>query len=310
MNTAVRPDVAYLPSDLPSGSGPRPVSAVSWSAIATGAAGAAALSLVLLVLGTGLGLASVSPWSNAGVGASAFGLGTILWILAMQIAASGVGGFMAGRLRSRWPDAHADEVYFRDTAHGFLAWALASLAMASLLASVVSSLIGGGVAVGSAAAGAVVSAGGRGLVAAGDAAAANADDLASALFRSTGRAPAAAAAPAGTAAPALSTVPPEVAAMVTRALRSGEWPAADRAEVVAVIARQTGLTPEQADQRLTEVVDRAKAALQVAETRTRVAADTARKATATASLWLFVSLMLGAFVSSVAAIYGGRLRDR
>ncbi|WP_293001791.1 hypothetical protein [Nevskia sp.] len=309
MNTAVRPDVAYLPSDLPSGSGPRPVSAVSWSAIAAGAAGAAALSLVLLVLGTGLGLASVSPWSNAGVGASAFGLGTILWMLAMQIAASGVGGFMAGRLRSRWPDAHADEVYFRDTAHGFLAWALASLAMASLLASVVSSLIGGGVAAGSAAAGAVVSAGGRGLIAAGDAAAANADDLASALFRSTDRAPAAAA-PAGTAAPALSSVPPEVAAMVTRALRSGEWPAADRAEVVAVIARQTGLTPEQADQRLTEVVDRAKAALQVAETRTRAAADTARKATATASLWLFVSLMLGAFVSSVAAIYGGRLRDR
>src|ERR1035437_4281410 len=124
-------------------------SAVSWGAIVAGAAAAAALSLILLMLGIGLGLSSVSPWAHYGVSAATFGVSAILWVTLTQLLASGLGGYLAGRLRTRWVGAHVDEVYFRDTAHGFLAWAVAALASAALLTSVIGSIVSGGVQAGS-----------------------------------------------------------------------------------------------------------------------------------------------------------------
>lgn len=115
-------------------------SAVSWSAIFAGAAGAAALSLILLMLGTGLGLSSVSPWVQDGIDQASFGTVAIAWVTFTQVLASGMGGYLAGRLRTRWVDVQRDEVHFRDTAHGFLAWAVASLATAVLLTQVVGSI--------------------------------------------------------------------------------------------------------------------------------------------------------------------------
>ena len=88
-------------------------SAVSWGAVFAGAAAAAALSLILLLLGTGLGLSSVSPWASEGVDASTFGVSSIIWITFMQLAASAVGGYLAGRLRTKWTGVHNDEVYER-----------------------------------------------------------------------------------------------------------------------------------------------------------------------------------------------------
>ena len=131
--------------------------AVSWGAILAGAAAAAALSLILLILGTGLGLSSVSPWSQDGMGAAAFGVSTILWITFTQLAASGLGGYLAGRLRTKWTDVHTDEAYFRDTAHGFLAWAVATLATAVLLTSVIGAIVTGGVKAGASVVGGVAS---------------------------------------------------------------------------------------------------------------------------------------------------------
>lgn len=123
-------------------------SAVSWGAIAAGAAAAASLSLILLILGVGLGLSSVSPWARNGVSATTFGVSTILWLTLTQLLASAMGGYLAGRLRTKWTEVHADEVYFRDTAHGFLAWAIASLSTAALLTSVIRSILSGGVQAG------------------------------------------------------------------------------------------------------------------------------------------------------------------
>ena len=102
-----------------------PGSAVSWGAILAGAAAAAALSLILLILGTGLGLSAMSPWAQAGATAATLGVSTIVWITLTQLLASGMGGYLAGRLRTKWVAVHTDEVFFRDTAHGFLAWAVA-----------------------------------------------------------------------------------------------------------------------------------------------------------------------------------------
>ncbi len=132
-------------------------SAVSWGAILAGAAAAAALSMILLILGTGLGLSSVSPWALDGVSATTFGVSTIIWLTLTQLIASGMGGYLAGRLRTKWVEVHADEAYFRDTAHGFLTWAVASLATAALLTTVIGSIIGGGVKAGASVVGSVTS---------------------------------------------------------------------------------------------------------------------------------------------------------
>src|SRR5450631_1093930 len=85
-------------------------SAVSWGAIVAGAAAAAALSLILLMLGIGLGLSSVSPWAHHGVSAETFGVSTILWVTLTQLIASGMGGYLAGRLRTKWIGVHTNEV--------------------------------------------------------------------------------------------------------------------------------------------------------------------------------------------------------
>lgn len=132
-------------------------SGVSWAAVFAGATAAAALSLVLVILGFGLGLSSVSPWTGTSATASAIGVGTIVWLAFTQLAASGMGGYLAGRLRSRWMRLHTDEVYFRDTAHGFLAWAVASLVTAAFLGSAITAALGTGIQAGSTVAGAAAS---------------------------------------------------------------------------------------------------------------------------------------------------------
>jgi hypothetical protein len=117
-------------------------SEVSWSAVIAGAFVTAALSLILLALGTGLGLSSVSPYSRSGISASAVGKSAIIWLIVMEILSSAMGGYLAGRLRTKWTSIHNDEVYFRDTAHGFLAWATAFVITVAFLATAATTMIG------------------------------------------------------------------------------------------------------------------------------------------------------------------------
>src|ERR1700694_5694611 len=117
-------------------------SGVSWAAIIAGGVTAAAVSLILLILGAGLGLTTVSPWSNAGASATAIGVGAIIWLVVTQWIAAGLGGYVTGRLRTKWVDVHTHEVFFRDTAHGFLAWAVASIFGIMVVASAGSSALG------------------------------------------------------------------------------------------------------------------------------------------------------------------------
>src|SRR4249920_3682647 len=122
--------------------------AVSWGAVIAGAVGAAALSLVLFLLGTGLGLAVVSPWASERISGTAASVSAIVWVTVVQLLASVLGGYLAGRLRTRWVTVHTNEVFFRDTAHGFLAWAVATLLMATLLSSAIGSALSTGLKAG------------------------------------------------------------------------------------------------------------------------------------------------------------------
>ena len=294
-------------------------SAVSWGAIAAGAAAAAALSLILLILGTGLGLSSVSPWAQDGVSATTLGVGTILWLTLTQLLASGMGGYIAGRLRTRWVALHSDEVYFRDTAHGFLAWAVASLATAALLTSVIGSIVGTGVQAGASVVGGVASTATTATTAttavtAGAAAAGSQADKPGAdggpldyfvdsLFRKP------VASEVTPAALPVSTAPAEVARIFLNSVRSGALPAADVTHVGQLVAQRTGLSQPDAEKRVVDTYTGLQTKLRDAEAAAKDAADKARKASAYAALWLFISLLIGAFVASLAATFGGRHRD-
>jgi hypothetical protein len=300
-----------------------PGSAVSWGAILAGAAAAAALSLILLVLGMGLGLSSVSPWSQSGISAKALGFSTIVWITVTQLLASGMGGYLAGRLRTKWAGVHTDEVYFRDTAHGFLAWAIASLVTAAMLTSAIGSVVGSGVQAGATVAGAAATTAataGAGAVAATskgnpmDADGGPSAYFIDSLFRRDMAAPAAASAPApgtpgeaGYSAPAPSTA--EVTRIFTRSLGTGTLPPEDARYVGQLVAQRTGLSQADAEKRVTDTFGRMQAQAKEAENAAKEAAEKARKTSAYGALWLFISLLAGAFVASLSATYGGRQRD-
>ncbi|HDS1832692.1 TPA: hypothetical protein QEM92_003361 [Stenotrophomonas maltophilia] len=307
-------------------------SAVSWGAIFAGATAAAALSLILLILGVGLGLSSVSPWSFEGASKETFGWSSIIWLTFTALAASGLGGYLAGRLRTKWTQIHGDETYFRDTAHGFVSWAVATLLTAGLLTSAIGGVLGAGAKVAGAAAGAAASTASVAAAGAGStAAAAPEGDLnywVDSLFRSTTSAgPTAPAAPPPGAPMDPNAAPPprpmpgngpmgdrrevraEVNRIIVNSLQGDGLDPDDTQYLAQLIARETGMSPAEAQARVTDVQTRMRAALEKARKTAKQAADDARKATAYAALWLFITLLIGAFFASLSATWGGRRRD-
>jgi hypothetical protein len=101
--------------------------AVSWAAIWAGAIVAVAVTMVLTLAGAGLGyslsLSGVATRGSLSAFTPEIGAGAMV----VQVLAGAVGGYLAGRLRVLWHGVHDDEAHFRDTAHGLIAWALATL---------------------------------------------------------------------------------------------------------------------------------------------------------------------------------------
>lgn len=251
-----------------------PSSGVSWAAIAGGGFVTAALLLSLSALGAGMSLSSISPWANSGVSGSSAGLGAMLWLAFAEIVACGIGGYVAGRLRTKWVDVHSDEVYFRDTAHGFLVWAVALVIMAGFLTSAGTAVAGGG---------------NRGANSSrSEGPVSDADRYyVDSLFRS----PKAASTPD-------DAQRAEVGMIFAHALRERELTAEDKSYVAEMVVAKTGVAPSDADKRVTNAFENAQQA-----------ADTARKAVAHSLYWMFLALLLGAFAASLAATFGGRQRD-
>lgn len=287
-------------------------SAVSWAAVFAGAVGAAALSLVLFLLGTGLGLAAVSPWAGEGISGSAAGASTILWITLVQLLAALLGGYLAGRLRTRWVTVHTDEVFFRDTAHGFLAWAVATLLMATLLSSAAGTALSSGLKAGGQVAKSAAAMAGAGVAgaAAGSGDANPLGYYVDSLFRvDRQQAAPANTSPPNVAQPASPDRIPEATRIFVNAFRSGSLADQDRQYLAQLVAEKTGLAQAEAEQRVTDTFAGFKQSLDDAAAKAKQAADDARKASALLALWLVVSLFVGAFVASFAATLGGRLRD-
>lgn len=278
-------------------------SMVSWGAIIAGGIAAAAVSLVLLAFGVGVGFSVVSPWADQGVSATTLHIGAGIYLIVVAMLASTVGGYLAGRLRNRWAGIHHDEVYFRDTAHGFLAWAFATVLTAGVLGAATTHILAGASA---------------GLAPAAATAANNqgsptspTDIYVDQLLRVDSDNPAA----ANTGTPAVAVAPgtaasqnqtgnyygsrEEIGRLLASGMRKGsDVSPADRTYIAKIVARRTGLSQAEAEKRVNDTIVQAKKA-----------ADDARKVAAKLSLWLAASMLAGALAASLAATEGGLLRD-
>jgi hypothetical protein len=295
-------------------------SAVSWQAIFAGATASAAITLVLVAFGAGVGFSVVSPWSDQGISATTFSISAGIYLIVIAMLSSTIGGYLAGRLRTQWQSVHEHERYFRDSAHGVVTWALATVVTAAVLGGATTAIIG---------------ATGAGLAAGTPAAARSAmtDGYVDSLLRPAPNR-AGASVPAGqsqtqanqqateTATSPLSTgqttpnlqggtitAPAQQNAAVNRGEigrilatglgRTGSVSDVDKSYLASVIAARTGLTQQEAEQRVNQTITQAKAA-----------ADAARKSARNFSFWLAFAMLAGALSAALAAIEGGNLRNR
>jgi hypothetical protein len=250
-------------------------SAVSWGAIFAGGFSAAGISLVLLAFGAGLGLSTISPWSGVGV-TTKFKVSVGIYFIVMAIMASAVGGYLTGRLRTRWVAVHTREVFFRDTAHGLIAWAFATVLSLTVLAAPASALLGGAT---------------EALAGANANSTSITDGFVNHLIRP--------AASGNASTGELLAWRGEVEHLYSAALKNGEdLSDADRAYLAQIVSTHTGLSAADAAERVSATFSDARAA-----------ADQVRKAAAQMSLWVAASLLAGALAASLAAIEGGGLRD-
>lgn len=253
-----------------------PAPTVSWAAIAAGTVCAIAATLILMALGAGMGFAAISPWAPA-EHAATFAVGAGVWIIVTQWLASGLGGYITGRLRERWHGTHTHEVFFRDTAHGLVTWATATAIVAAL----------------------TVWAGANGVDTAAKAAAADLTQAhlaydAEAIFRS----------PGGDNT-SLAEARKEAEVILATAATDGQLSDPDRQYLVAAAATRAGIDPAEAAAR----VDAAVAREQRAAAEAKQAADNARKAASALGFFTALSLLIGAFIACIAAALGGRERD-
>jgi len=265
-------------------------SAVSWAAILAGSVGAVSATIILLTLGSGLGFASISPWTHSGASATTVGALAAVWFIVVQWLSAGLGGYLTGRLRTKWVGTHTHEVFFRDTTHGFVTWAVATLILTIVLAGAALATTGAGVRAaamvgGGAAQGATGSPHGRATVGAYDV------DM---LFRS-----------AHSDANPTNDGHAEAMRILEKGLSAGDVSAADRSYLAEQVAGRTGISQDNAQKRVDDVIAQVKAA----DLKAREAADAARKAAAKASILTALAMLIGAFIACAAAALGGHERD-
>ncbi|HTH97631.1 MAG TPA: hypothetical protein VL574_09455 [Stellaceae bacterium] len=272
-------------------------SAVSWGAIFAGAFTIVAASLILLAIGTALGFSTMSPWSGHGASAATLTAMTAVWLIIVQWLSSALGGYISGRLRTKWTGVHTDEVFFRDTAHGMLAWAVSAVIGTIILSGAVTSAIGLG-----AQAGATVASGAAQGASAGLAANAQRSYQVDTLFRPN-------QSPNGGGGAQPQSNPRDQNAEAGRILAvsaaQGNISNADKAYLAQMIASRTGISTDDAQKRIDAVVAQEKATADKA----RQVADATRKAAAATALYVGLSMLVGAFIAAVSGAIGGRLRD-
>jgi len=252
-------------------------SGIAWGAVLGGSVVAAAFYITLLSLGAGFGLSVLLPWSS-GVSLTKLETGVIVWLVFAEVMASALGGYLTGRLRVKWVLIHTDEVHFRDTANGFLSWAVALVLSVSFLLSTTASMWGAD----------------RGQIRSLTESASSEDVVkphlyyVDKLFRSdrleTDRNDAIARA--------------EAERILAKGVHETQFPVSDQDYLSRLTAAKTGITQAEATRRVSDVI-----------AEVRQAEETTQKAAGRLLVWTFLALMMGAFSASFAATLGGRHRD-
>ncbi len=282
-------------------------SAISWKAIFAGTTASLAVTMILVAFGMGVGFSIISPWSDQGVSATTFTVSAAIYLFCVSMLSSTVGGYLAGRLRSRWATVNEHERYFRDSAHGFVVWALAAVVGATVMSGAVTHIIAG------------ASSGLAATAVQGSPSEVYVDQL----LRTTPAQGNANAAPATaqqttsptagnqTAAPLqggqISMAPRqnvgdrgEITRIIAPSMvKGGAVSDADKKYLASIVAARSGVSQGDAEARVDYVINQAKQA-----------ADKARKSAALFGLWLAAAMLAGALSAALAAIEGGNLRNR
>jgi len=294
------------------------LSGVSWSAIIAGAFTAIAVSIIIVSLGTGIGFVLVSPYSYSSPSASTMTVIGALWLVFAQAVGFATGGYVAGRLRRPPAPMHDNEVKFRDGAHGLVVWAIGVVVSSLILATAVEKI---GAAAGTAAAGATVIGAGAAsqspsmayftdtLLRPNPQSAANgstpngaASNGGAATGEAAGNSNAASSNGAASNAGNAAGQRGQINRILITSMGANGMSNDDRAYLGQLVSAQTGLSQEDAQRRVDDVVNRAKA-------DATQAAEAARKAAAYVSFWTFMSLLFGAVCATLGGVLGGDLRD-
>ena len=270
--------------------------AIAWSAIFGGTVAALAASLVLFSLGSGFGLAWAGSSTSAGTSATALTIVAVVWLIVSQWIASGLGGYLTGRLRTKWVTAHTHEVFFRDTAHGFLTWAAGTVIGLVVLALVSFSLVGAAARSTTTIGSALAPYGDAALAAAPNSAGDGQDYEVERLFRNS---------QPGSGETISAPIRSEAMRIVARGLSHGNLAPADRSYLSGLVAARSGLSVPDAEKRVDDVI----AKLMDAKAKAAETANAARAAAAKFNIFSAVSMLMGAFIACVAAALGGRQRD-
>jgi hypothetical protein len=275
---------------------------VEWGSVLAGAVLAAAISFVLLTFGAAIGLSATSPWPNSGVSAKVIASVAVFWAMAQQIGAFMAGGYVAGRMRSRWHEV-GHEAEFRDGLHGGLVWAVGVVIGAALFLSTAGSIaktsaeVAGGAA---AVAGASTN----------DPMDAVLDTMLRPATVAQASSPSPAASAGGTPPAPGSTVPraravssgddtrAEMSRILSSAVANGSLTADNHAYLVQLVAQRAGISQQEADKRVNDAFNAA-----------REAADKARRAGVLTGFVTAASLVLSLGSAWWAAMRGGHHRD-
>jgi hypothetical protein len=268
---------------------------VEWGAVLAGAFLAAAISFVLLTFGTSIGLSATSPWPNMGASTKVIASIAVFWAMAQQIGAFMAGGYVAGRMRSRWHEA-GHEVEFRDGLHGGLVWAVGVVIGAALFLSAAGSIVKSGAQI----------AGGAAAVA-GASSNDPMDAVIDAMLRPANVAQA--AAPAGGGSPpaqsgqrARTVTGDDSRSEISRALASavanGSLTTENRTYLAQLVSQRAGLPQAEAERRVDQAFNSA-----------REAADKARRSAILTGFVTAASLGVSLGAAWWAAMRGGHHRD-
>jgi hypothetical protein len=253
--------------------------AVSWGSIIAGVVVAIGLQLLFNLLGFAIGASSINA-SQGDQPGKGMAVGALIWFVVTWLLSLGAGAWTATQFSGHTTRRLA-------ALNGVLIWAVASLSLVYLLGTAAGSLIGG-----------TASVIGRAASLAGSGAKSSAPAVTGLLQQATGVTPKDISDQAGDL-----VSDPKFQQILGDALRGGQFTDEDHQALATLLEQRRHMTPDQADQTISQWQSDLKKAAQSAKTNALQAEDKAASGVSAAGFGSFIALLLGL----AAAVLGGVL---